>query len=249
MIRRVFVLASVAICALAVTVLSAGQTVAASAAPQSVDDLIAKNLEAKGGLARLKAIQSIKQTVNLKMQGTMEAVMTIYSKRPNRVRQEIKIADKTVVNAFDGVTPWIINPMVGSNRPMAVTGPQADMLREQGDFDGPLVDYKIKGYTIALVGSETLADRKVQHLRVVSQSQQVIHLYLDAATGLEAKRATEIEMLKLEQEFSDYKAVNGITIPFTIRTFTNGVPQGEIRVQSVEFNVAMDDAIFRMPKG
>jgi outer membrane lipoprotein-sorting protein len=249
MIRRVFVLTIVTICALAVTVLSTGQSVAASAAPQSIDDLIAKNLEAKGGLARLKAIQSIKQTVNLKIQGTMEAVMTVYSKRPNRMRQEIQVADKTVVNAFDGVTPWIINPMVGSTRPMAVTGPQADMLREQGDFDGPLVDYKIKGYTIALVGSETLGDRKVHHLRVVSQSQQVIHLYLDAATGLEAKRTTEIEMLKLEQEFSDYKAVDGITIPFTIRTFTNGVPQGEIRVKSVEFNVAMDDAIFRMPKG
>jgi outer membrane lipoprotein-sorting protein len=249
MIRRVFVLTIVTICALAVTVLSTGQSVAASAAPQSIDDLIAKNLEAKGGLARLKAIQSIKQTVNLKIQGTMEAVMTVYSKRPNRMRQEIQVADKTVVNAFDGVTPWIINPMVGSTRPMAVTGPQADMLREQGDFDGPLVDYKIKGYTIALVGSETLGDRKVHHLRVVSQSQQVIHLYLDAATGLEAKRTTEIEMLKLEQEFSDYKPVDGITIPFTIRTFTNGVPQGEIRVKSVEFNVAMDDAIFRMPKG
>ena len=41
----------------------------------------------------------------------------------------------------------------------------------------------------------------------------------------------------------------GATMPFTIRMLTNGVPQGEIRVQAVEFNVAMDDAIFRMPKG
>jgi hypothetical protein len=38
-------------------------------------------------------------------------------------------------------------------------------------------------------------------------------------------------------------------IPFHIRLLVNGVPQSEMKVQSVEFNVAMDDAIFRMPKG
>ena len=240
MFLRILSLAGVAVCALTVTV---------STAVQSVDELIAKNLEAKGGLAKLKSIQSIKQTASLKMQG-MDAVMTVYTKRPNRVRQEMKLGGQTVVNGFDGSIAWIINPVaMGSSRPMAVTGPQADMLREQGDFDGPLVDYKTKGYTLALVGAETLGERKVQHLRLVSQSQQVIHLYLDAATFLEVKRATEVEMLKLEQELSDFRTVDGVTIPFTIRMLTNGVPQSEIRVQSVEFNLAMDDAIFRMPKG
>ena len=76
-----------------------------------------------------------------------------------------------------------------------------------------------------------------------------LHLYLDAATGLEARRSTEVESLKLEQELSDYRPVNGVTIPFHIRLLVNGVPQSEMKVQSVEFNVAMDDAIFRMPKG
>jgi outer membrane lipoprotein-sorting protein len=219
-------------------------------AQQSVDNLIARNLEAKGGLAKLKAVQSVKQVSAVTMQG-MQADMTVFLKRPNRMRQEISMAGagQRVINAFDGVTPWIINPMTGSTRPIAVTGPQADMLREQGDFDGPLVDYKAKGYTIELIGPESLGDRKVNHLRMVSASRQVVHLYLDATTGLEAKRSTQVETLLLEQEFSDYRTVDGVTIPFLIRLLTNGVPQSEFRVKSVEFNVAIDDAIFRMPKG
>lgn len=233
------VLALAAVCALAVS---------SVAAQQSVDELIARNLEAKGGLAKLSAVQSMKQVSQFSMSG-MAATMTVYSKRPNRVRQEVKIGAQTVISAFDGVTTWVVNPMVGSDRPIAVTGPQADMLREQSDFDGPLVDYKTKGYTVELVGPEALGERKVNHLKLVSPSRQIVHLYLDASTNLEAKRATEVESSKLEQELGDYRPVDGVMIPFHIRLLVNGVPQSEMKVESVQFNVAMDDAIFRMPKG
>ena len=73
------------------------------AAQQSVADLIARNLEAKGGLAKLSTVQSIKQVSQFSMSG-MAATMTVYTKRPNRVRQEVKIGSQTVINAFDGVT-------------------------------------------------------------------------------------------------------------------------------------------------
>jgi hypothetical protein len=212
-----------------------------------VDELLAKNLEAKGG-AKVRDLQSMKQVSSMSMQG-MTATMTVYSKRPNRLRQEVTFGGQTVTSGFDGVTPWIVNPMTGSNRPIAVTGPQADMLREQGDFDGPLVDYKAKGYTVELLGLETIADRKLHHIRMMSATRQVVHLYLDAATNLEARRVTEVETTKLEQELSDYRPVGGVMVPFSIRLMVNGVPQSEMKVQTVEVNLPMDEAIFRMPKG
>ena len=129
--RRVGALALAAICCVA----AAGR-----GAPQAtVDELVAKNLEAKGGLKRLRAVLSIKQTALLSMMGT-QASMTIYSKRPNLVRQETKVAGQFVINGFDGVTPWIVNPLAGPPRPIVVSGPQADMIREQSEFDGPLVE-------------------------------------------------------------------------------------------------------------
>jgi outer membrane lipoprotein-sorting protein len=219
-----------------------------SATQQSpVDELLAKNLAAKGG-AKVRDLQSMKQVSSMSMQG-MDATMTVYTKRPNRLRQEISVGGQTVTSGFDGVTPWIINPMAGSNRPIAVTGPQADMLREQGDFDGPLVDYKAKGYTVELLGLETIGDRKLNHVRMVSTTRQVVHLYFDAVTNLEAKRVTEIETSRLEQELSDYRSVDGVMVPFQIRLLVNGVPQSEMKVKTVELNVVMDEAIFRMPRG
>lgn len=218
------------------------------AAGQSVDDLIAKNLAAKGGVEKWRAIQSIKQVAKMNMQG-MEATMTIYTKRPNRLRQELVIGGQTVISGFDGVTPWMVNPLAGITRPISLTGPQADQIRDQSDFDGPLVDYKAKGYTLELLGLETLGERKVHHLRMISVSRQTVHLYLDAATGLEVKRSTQVDSSKFDAELADYRTIDGLTVPFQIRQLTNGVPLGEMKLQTVEFNVTMDDAIFRIPKG
>jgi outer membrane lipoprotein-sorting protein len=224
-------------------------SVAGRSAPQAtVDELIAKNLAAKGGLDRLKAILTIKQTSVMTMQGA-DAPMTVYSKRPNLLRQEIKVSGQTVINAFDGVTPWIINPLIGPPLPIVVTGPQADMIREQSSFDGPLVDYKLQGYTIAVDGLESSGERALLHLRLTSRTNQVSNLYLDSLTFLDAKLTTEMDKVKLEQEFLDYRDVEGIKVPFLMRTSMNGVVQSEIKVQKVEFNKSMDDALFSPPKG
>ena len=87
------------------------------------------------------------------------------------------------------------------------------------------------------------------HLLVTPKTKQVRHLYLDSTTFLDVKMMTEQDKFKLEQEFDDYREVDGIQWPFRTRTSTNGVLQSEIKVEKVEFNVKMDDALFRVPKG
>jgi outer membrane lipoprotein-sorting protein len=215
---------------------------------QTVDELIARNLQAKGGLEKMRAIQTVKQTRRFNLQG-MESPVVVYTKRPNLVRQEISTGGRLVVMAFDGTTPWIVNPLTGSSAPIAVMGPQADSIRTDADFDGPLVDYRSKGVAIAMIGAETLGKTKVFHLKLTSRTGTVQHYYLDAETALEVKLVTETDTGLVEQELSDYRDVDGIKIPFLVRTLANGVVQGETRVEKVEFNVKIDDTIFRMPKG
>jgi outer membrane lipoprotein-sorting protein len=216
---------------------------------QAIDDLVLKNLDAKGGLEKLKAVTTIKQTGTLSMQG-QEAALTIYSKRPNMQRQEISVAGKQIINGFDGTTAWIINPLVGAVRPIQVTGPQADMIREQSTFDGPLVDYKNLGVTIELViGTEVMGEQKLIHLKLTSRTHQVSHLFLDAATYLDAKMSIDTAQMKLDQQFLDYREKDGIQVPFLVRTIANGVLQSEMKLQSVEFNAPIDEAVFKMPKG
>ena len=89
------------------------------------------------------------------------------------------------MQAYDGTTAWTINPMMGSDQPQEVPGPVAESLKEQADFDGPLLDYKAKGNTVELVGNEDLAGKKVHHLKLTRKGGKTMHFYLDAATGVQ----------------------------------------------------------------
>jgi outer membrane lipoprotein-sorting protein len=220
---------------------------ASPASAQTVDELVAKNIEAKGGLEKLHGVQTVKQTSTLDMQG-MTASIVVYGKRPNLLRQEVKLGDQTIVNAFDGTTPWMINPLAGTDRPVVITGPQADMIRDQSSFDGPLVDYKDKGSKVELAGHETADGRAYDHLTITDKDGQVQDVYLDGTTGLEARLVTKSAAGTFEQDLSDYRDVDGIKVPFAIRTLVNGVEQSRITVQSVTFNVDVDAGMFAVPR-
>lgn len=230
---------------------------ASPAAAQSVDDLIAKNLKARGGEAKLRALNSMRITGKVTVQG-MQLPMTVTAKRPNMMRQEMQIQDKRVVTAFDGDRAWMINPMMGSDAPMEVPGPQGELTREQSDFDGPLMDYKTKGTTLEVVkgdgpdGTEKLADgSKVYKLKITRKGGRIQYLYLDAESGIELKTTNQIEQggqtFNIETEMADYRPEDGIMVPHSIRNIMNGQPIMQMTVEKVEFNVPVEDVFFKMP--
>jgi outer membrane lipoprotein-sorting protein len=225
--------------------------VAAAAHAQTVDEIIAKNLQAKGGAEKWQSVKTVKMTGKIAAQG-QEMPLTVYAKRPNLNRQEISLPDGKVVQAFDGTTAWVINPMMGGDTPQVVPGGAADLMKNAADFDGALINYKSKGTAIELVGKEKLGDKDVYHLKLTMKSGQVQHYFLDTESGLEVKTSAEVDMgptkQTLDTEMSNYKQVGGIMLPHTVRQFMNGNKMAEVSVTGVEFNAPVDDSIFTMPK-
>src|SRR5204863_3742270 len=117
-------------------------------------------------------------------------------------RQETSVNGQLVVNGFDGLTPWIVNPIV-SPRPIILTGPQADQIKEDADFDTPLVDYKARGATLAMNGFEMMGSRRVVHLRLTTSAGQRSDIYLDAETYLDTKLTTQMNQARLDRQLSD----------------------------------------------
>jgi len=228
---------------LACAVLVAGVQLTA----QSIDDIVAKNLQARGGTDKLQAVQSMKQTAHVTFQG-MTGTITVYGKRPNLLRQEIAVAGQTVVNAFDGTTAWSVNPLSGSSDPTVVTGPQAEDIKMQSEFDSPLVNYKANGSELEMVGTEMLNGRQVYHLKLTGKNKRVQNLYIDAQTNLETRIVGDSAFGQIENDLSDYRDVNGVKMPFMMRTLSSGVVLGQIAVDTFEVNPKIDDSIFKMPK-
>lgn len=234
--------------AVAVTLALAGSVLAAQKR-ESADQLVARNIAAKGGLEKLKSIQTIKTTSIVNANG-QEMPLTVYGRRPNLIRQEISINKQLVVSAFDGQVAWILNPLLGpqQSKPIVMAGPQSEQIKADSAFDGPLVDYRGQGYTAAVDDLETVDGVEQAHIRLTATSGRVIHIYLNNKTGLDVRHVTVTNQVRLEQHFDDYRAVDGYTVPFRIRTLVNGVQQSEVRVQQVEFNMTVDDALFKLPK-
>jgi outer membrane lipoprotein-sorting protein len=220
------------------------------ASAQTVDEIVARNYASKGGLEKWKSIQTQRLTGAVSTQG-IELGMVILGKRPNLGRQDLTIdmgqGPMTMVNIFDGAKAWMINPMTGSDVPQEMGGPEGESVKDQSDFDGALIDYKAKGHTVELVGPATVGSKPAHHLKVTRQGQPAQHYYIDVETGVELKISTEAGAgPAVDTEMSDYRLVDGVQVPHLIRVMQGGMVQAELRITKVEFNVPIDDAMFKV---
>lgn len=221
--------------------------IAAPAYAQTAEEIVAKNIAAKGGEAKLKAVQTLRQTGTMTLQGQTAQLMTV-SRRPNLSRQDISIMGTTITMAFDGTKAWMLNPLVG---PEAIEMPaeQAEMIKDQADIDGPLMDYKSKGSTIELVGIEDAGGKKAFHLRVSRKGLPPTELFIDTTSYLDVKAVTVVPGSgTMEMTFGDYRVVDGMTVPFSVKSSAAGMTLSELKLDKVEFNITLPPDIFKIKK-
>ena len=220
---------------------------AVCARAQTVDEIVQQNLKATGA-ANWKTVQTMKVTATISVQG-QKAAMTVWEKRPKLLRQELLIQNVTLVQAFDGQTVWAINPQMfgGSEAPHEAPGPAADSTKDQAEFESALLDYKAKGSSVELVRRPFGSDA---HLKV-AKAGRCSTLY-DTQSGLAVRVTTDIDQggqpVTLTSDPSNYKAVEGIMMPFSITQTVGGMATVVLSIEKIEFNLPMDAAMFKMPK-
>src|ERR1700730_16833214 len=128
---------------------------AAPISAQTADELGARNIEAKGGIAKIKAIKSVRMTGRLQ-QGDFSAGVGQEGKAPDLVRLTFTIQNMTQIQAYDGSTGWQISPFEGRKDPELLGEDDMRDLVEQADFYGPLVDYKTKDNRVEYLGHDTV---------------------------------------------------------------------------------------------
>jgi outer membrane lipoprotein-sorting protein len=224
----------------------------ASAAELTVDEILAKNAAAKGGMEKLRALKSARFTGKISM-GGMEAPLTMTKSRPEKVRIEFTIQGMTGIQAFDGTTGWSVMPFMGKPEPEALPSDMLKEIREQADFDGPFIDYAKKGNKVELLGKDKLEGADVYKLKLTTKDGTVTTIFIDATTfletKLEGKRTMQGQEVDGETVFGDYKEVDGLRFPFSIESKVTGMPGGQtFTVDKVELNPTLADDSFGMPK-
>jgi hypothetical protein len=222
----------------------------AESGAQTLDEILARNLEARGGAQRLASVQSLRLTGQIQFGVGLSGPFTLERRRPRSMRAEFVLEGARGVQAFDGRLAWTLAP--GEKAAEALSGREAGEVEEQADLDGPLLDWKAKGHALELLGRQKLSDRDTWALRLTTAKGNLRTLFLDARTFLEAciegTRTLGGEELMIESWLSDYRSVDGIQLPFRIESGPKGLRERQrIAFDKAELNVPLDAARFRMP--
>ena len=220
-------------------------------AAQTVDEVIASSIRARGGMDKLESVKTLRTTSKV-LFGDIRATVVQINKRPDKVREEISLQGLTLVQSYDGAGAWMIDPFGGRKDPQRMSEDDAKSLVVDADFDHPLVNYKQKGHTAELMGHDSVEGTDCYKIRLTLKNGDVFVYYLDTDSFLELKLETQMKIRGAIQEnetyYGDYEEVQGMYFPFAVESARKGDSNRQkITLEKVEINVPVEDGSFAMP--
>jgi len=219
---------------------------------QTAEELVDKNIQAKGGLEKIKAIHSLHMTGKL-TGGGFTATVTQDAMRPNLVRETFSLQGMTGVQAYDGTVGWQIQPFGGHKDPELMGEDDVRDLLRDADFDGPLVDYREKGNTVEYLGHDVVDGDDALRLKVTLKNGDILYYYLDPDTYLEIRKEIQ-EFIRgsIKENVVDlgsYKPVAGVMYPFSIASGPKNRPNATqtTTIEKIDVNVPLAKSEFELP--
>jgi len=210
---------------------------------QTVDEVINKHVAAIGGKENWSKIQNVVMEGSLTIQGT--EISVISTQVHNKLnRQDINAMG---MQGFDMMTPtegWVYMPFQGMQKPEPKT---ADEIKEsQSDLDvaGPLVDYATKGHKVELVGKEDVDGTECYKINANLASGKTITFFIDPTSymiiRIKEKRKVNGQDMDLQTDYSDYKEIQGVKMPYSITQ-----QFGTVLISSIKVNQAIPESAFK----
>jgi outer membrane lipoprotein-sorting protein len=229
---------------------------AAAATDLTVDQIIARHIEARGGAVAWHDIHTMAWTghVDSGLGGANGVPFLLMFKRPSATHFEIMAQNQKSLRVFDGTTGWKLRP-TEQGRP-EWQDYSADEVRSALDaagLDGPLFDYREKGVSIALRGKGTVEGHAAYGLEVTLPSGQKRTDWIDAKSFLELKydrtvRSAAGHESTVSVYLRDYQKIQGLVLPLTIETGNAaGGAAEKMRIEKIAINPDVPDSAFSKP--
>ena len=225
----------------------------ARVAAQTADEIVAKALEARGGLARIKAVQTERISGTISFGTEAKGPFVVELARPGKMHMEMTLPAGKIVRVYDGHGHgWVINPFDENKGVQAMAAEEIQNIGEESDFDGPFVDYRQKGNTVEYTGKEDADGRPAYRLKLTMKNGTVRNYLVDASNYLlikwEGTRKQDDKDIPIESTFKDYRDVNGMKFAFEIDSGAPGGPvMQKIIVDKIEIDPKLDGSRFMKP--
>jgi hypothetical protein len=209
---------------------------------QSVDDVVAKAIAARGGVKRIKSLNTQRLTGRISLNSGDSGTVIVETKRPGMMREMVTLGDKSMIRTTDGIVGWVVGSLRNLAEPQQVNAEELRTLAASADFEGPLVDYKAKGNKIELAGKEKIGKRLAFKLAISMKNGENRIDFIDSKTHLEVKWQGLANGNIVESYFRDYREVKGLMYAFEIDSGSQ-----KIVFDKIEVNPKLDPARFSKP--
>jgi outer membrane lipoprotein-sorting protein len=219
---------------------------------QTADDIVNSYISAVGGMDKINSIRTVKLYEKVPRRGVYVSLIETI-KRPDKVRTEVFMQGQSMVRAFDGSIAWGNNPFRGNKEGEKMNEEDTKSMREEAQFEGPLVNYREKGNSVESLGKDDFEGTDVYKLKLTNKDGDKIIYYVDTGLYLILKQVTKRKIkekeISTETVYGDYRPEDGFIMPHSLETKPEGSrgDSQKITIEKVEFNIPVDDSIFKMP--
>lgn len=229
---------------------------AKTVAQLSAEQIVEKNVAARGGLEAWRKVQTMVWIGHLESEHAPLPSMgfILEQARPNKTRFQLIAINTRSVRAFNGVQGWKIRPSRDTRSNVEPYSIDELRFAQTGPgIQGPLIDYARSGSTVSLDGVEDIEGRKAYRLTVQSSSNERDQVWVDAESFLDLRYDRPFHtatgaVRTVSVTYRDYKSIGGVLVPSTILTTVaaGGTPDRMV-IERVVVNSPLEDRIFGNP--
>lgn len=230
----------------------------AGAADLTAAQIVEKNVAARGGLEAWRKVQTMAWVGHIESAnagGGAPLPFVLELKRPNKTRFEIHAQNQRSVRLYDGTHGWKLRPARnGTPDLQPFSAAELDFARDGQGIDGPLMDYQAKGVTVTLEGSDEVEGNKAYRLNVTLPSGTSHHVWIDAKSFLDLKSDRVARNAfgmtgSVSVYYRDYRAVDGLQIPFLIESGADPIKTTDkMVIDRIVLNPPLEDWMFSKPQ-
>jgi len=214
---------------------------------QTLNDILNKHFEAIGQ-DKLITAQSFSIKAKLSQMG-MEMPMEMKINKSGKFLSTVTMQGEKMVQAFDGEKGWMIAPWI-SAEPVELSGEQLKQAKDRANMEGELYNYESKGSSAKLIGKVNVDGKEAYKIKLTTSDGTSKDYFIDAQTNyiikVKAQVSDQGQTVDLEQVMSDFKTIDGITMPMKIETISP-MGTGIILMEEIKFDEKFDDSIFKKP--
>ncbi len=234
-------------------------SLAGVAQAQTAEEIVDNYFENTGGIDAWNEIETLRMTGKAGM-GPQEFPFTQTMTIDGKMLIDINLqGQKLIVQAFDGEQMWAQNFNTKKAEAMDAET-SANYKQEAADVFDTFLNYKEKGYTIALDGSETVEGTDTFKVVVTKKDvmdegkpvPSVSTYYFDKENFVPIMSETTATSgpqkgMTSQTLYSDYQEAGNIYYPHSLTVKFNGQVGQTIKIDQIDINPDIDESIFKMP--